>query len=67
MGANTSRLMAGLAGSGEPGTDVLTGMPNSVFSSTLTEPLSWANSRLIADDAVEADQRRPLYCDPPRG
>ena len=54
MGANTYRLMSGLVADGEPGTDVLAGMSKLVFSSTLREPLSWANSRLIAGDPVEA-------------
>ena len=37
-----------------------------VFSSTLTEPLTWANTRLVTGDAVEAvralkddSERRP--------
>jgi dihydrofolate reductase len=54
MGANTYRLMSGLAAEGEPGTDALAGLSKIVFSSTLTEPLSWANTRLVARDAVEA-------------
>jgi dihydrofolate reductase len=54
MGANTYRLMSGLASDGEPGTDVLAGMSKIVFSSTLTEPLSWPNTKLISGDAVEA-------------
>ena len=54
MGANTYRLMAGLATDGEPGTDALAGLSKIVFSSTLKEPLSWANTRLIAEDPVEA-------------
>ena len=54
MGANTYRLMSGLATDGEPGTDVLAGLSKIVFSSTLTEPLSWPNTRLIAQDPVEA-------------
>jgi dihydrofolate reductase len=54
MGANTFRLMSGLATDGEPGTDVLAGLSKIVFSSTLTEPLSWANTRLIAEDPVDA-------------
>jgi dihydrofolate reductase len=54
MGANTYRLMSGLVADGEPGTDPLTGLSKIVFSSTLTEPLSWANSRLITQDPVEA-------------
>jgi dihydrofolate reductase len=54
MGATTYRLMSGFAAQGEPGTDVLAGMPKVVFSSTLQEPLSWPNTRLVARDAVEA-------------
>jgi dihydrofolate reductase len=54
MGANTYRLMSGLAADGEPGTDVLAGLSKIVFSSTLTEPLSWPNTRLVSRDAAEA-------------
>jgi dihydrofolate reductase len=55
MGANTYRLMSGFATDGEPGTEVLAGMSKIVFSSTLlTEPLSWANTRLVSGDAAEA-------------
>jgi dihydrofolate reductase len=42
---------------GEPGTDVLGGMSKVVFSNTLTEPLEWENSTLVAGDAVEAVRR----------
>ena len=54
LGATTYRLMSGFVAEGEPGTDALTGMPKVVFSSTLTEPLSWANTRLETRDPVEA-------------
>jgi dihydrofolate reductase len=54
MGANTYRLMSGLAAEGEPGTDALAGMSKVVFSSSLREPLSWPNTRLVSEDAVEA-------------
>ena len=54
MGANTYRLMSGLAADGEPGTDVLAGMSKVVFSSTLTEPLSWPNTQLVSHDPGEA-------------
>jgi dihydrofolate reductase len=54
MGATTYRLMSGFAAEAEPGTDALTGMSKVVFSTTLSEPLSWANSRLVARDAVDA-------------
>jgi dihydrofolate reductase len=55
MGATTYRLMAEFAASGEEGVDqMLTPLPKVVFSSTLTEPLAWANTRLVTGDAVEA-------------
>ena len=54
MGANTYRLMHGLATEGEPGTDAMADMSKIVFSSTLTEPLSWPNTRLVTEDPVEA-------------
>ena len=54
MGATTYRLMSGFAASGEPGTGPLDGLSKVVFSSTLREPLSWPNTRLVARDAVEA-------------
>jgi dihydrofolate reductase len=53
MGANTYRLMSGLAEEGEPGTDALAGSSKVVFSSTLKEPLTWPNTRLVSQDAVE--------------
>ena len=54
MGANTYRLMSQFAEEGEPGTEKLAGMSQVVFSSTLTEPLAWPNSRLISGEAVDA-------------
>jgi dihydrofolate reductase len=54
MGANTYRLMSGLATNGEPGTDALADLSKVVFSTTLTEPLSWGNTELISQDPVEA-------------
>jgi dihydrofolate reductase len=54
MGANTYRIMSGFATSGEPGTEELAAMSKVVFSNTLTEPLEWANTRLITGDAVAA-------------
>lgn len=54
MGATTYRVMSRLAAEGEPGTDTLAGMSKVVFSTTLTEPLSWANTELVARDPVEA-------------
>lgn len=54
MGANTYRLMSGFAAAGEPFTDALAGLPKVVFSSALTEPLTWPNTRLVPHDPVEA-------------
>ncbi|MCB8944003.1 MAG: dihydrofolate reductase family protein [Ardenticatenaceae bacterium] len=64
MGANTYRLMSGFAAQSgaaesdmrseeEDSVDELTQASKVVFSSTLEEPLSWANTRLISGDAVE--------------
>ena len=54
MGATTYRVMSGYAEEGEPGTDALAGLSKIVFSSTLREPLSWPNTRLVNRDAVDA-------------
>ena len=54
MGATTYRVMSGYADEGEPGTESLASMSKIVFSSTLREPLSWANTQLVARDAIEA-------------
>ncbi len=65
MGANTYRLMSGFASQSgaaesdlrsdeEASVDDLTKASKVVFSSTLQAPLSWANTRLISGDAVEA-------------
>ncbi|MCY4728681.1 dihydrofolate reductase family protein [Nocardioides sp. STR2] len=54
MGATTYRLMSGLADEEPEAFAELEAMDKVVFSSTLTEPLAWANTRLVADDPVEA-------------
>src|SRR4051794_11533304 len=54
MGATTYRVMSGLASEGEPGTDALASLSKVVFSTTLSEPLAWPNTQLLARDAVEA-------------
>jgi dihydrofolate reductase len=55
MGATTYRLMADFAATSEDvGLARLTGASKIVFSSTLTEPLAWANTRLIDGDPVAA-------------
>lgn len=57
MGATTYRLMHGFTETGEPGTDVLGTMSKVVFSSTLADPLEWANSTLVTGDAVGTVRR----------
>ena len=55
MGANTYRLMSGFAASADDDSlAALDQMSKVVFSSTLQAPLSWANSRLVTEDPVEA-------------
>ena len=66
MGANTYRLMSGFAAGETPtGTEEfsadeeasvggLTGASKVVFSTTLEEPLTWANTTLVRGDAAEA-------------
>jgi dihydrofolate reductase len=64
MGAQTYRLMYGFAESAaaasdggteeDAATSELTKASKVVFSSTLQEPLSWANTQLISGDAAEA-------------
>lgn len=53
MGATTYRLMSGFAESGE-GMESLTDARKYVFSSSLDDPLEWANSTLVSGDAVDA-------------
>lgn len=54
MGATTYRQMSGMAASDEVGIDELTQQSKVVFSSTLSDPLAWANTRLVTGDAVDA-------------
>ncbi len=66
MGANTYRLMSGFAAGEVPdgqdefrpeeeaSVDELTQAPKVVFSSSLEEPLAWANCTLVRGDAVGA-------------
>ncbi|MGW7660742.1 dihydrofolate reductase family protein [Streptomyces sp. NPDC054756] len=66
MGAKTYRLMSGFAAGEIPAgqdefrpeeeasVDELTQAPKVVFSSSLEDPLTWANSTLVRGDAVEA-------------
>ena len=66
MGANTYRLMSGFAAGEVPdgqdefrpeeeaSVDELTQAPKVVFSTSLDDPLTWANATLVRDDAVEA-------------
>ena len=58
MGANTYRLMYGFAAEfraeEEASVDELTRAPKVVFSASLEEPLTWANTTLVRGDAVQA-------------
>jgi dihydrofolate reductase len=65
MGANTYRLMHGfvtasektesdLTGDEDAATAELTNSSKVVFSSTLRDPLPWANTQLVSGDAVDA-------------
>jgi dihydrofolate reductase len=54
MGATTYRVMSRFAAESEPGTEALAGMSKVVFSSTLSGPLAWENTQLVARDAIEA-------------
>ena len=57
MGANTYRLMSEMKGESPDEKDAMDGLAKAskiVFSSTLKEPISWPNTRLISGDAVEA-------------
>lgn len=57
-GATTFRLFREfVVGYDEPYYDSLNALPKIVFSSTLQEPLGWANSTVIAEDAVTAMAR----------
>lgn len=53
MGANTYRLMAAFAGQSDAAeSQALDNARKIVFSSTITEPLTWTNTELVRDDAV---------------
>lgn len=55
MGASTYRLLSGFAlASQDESFKPLTDAAKVVFSSTLDEPLEWANSRLVSEDPVTA-------------
>ncbi|MFC9558538.1 dihydrofolate reductase family protein [Agromyces sp. NPDC056965] len=55
MGATTYRLFAeSIAQSDDPGSQALTAARKVVFSSTLSEPLSWANTELVGSDPISA-------------
>lgn len=54
LGTRTYRLFAEFARAGAEDMAALTARPKIVFSRTLIEPLEWANSTLVAGDAVEA-------------
>ena len=56
MGANTYRVMSEIAAANAdaPIFVAMAEMPKVVFSSTLTTPLTWANTRLVSSDTIEA-------------
>ena len=56
MGAKTYRVMSEIAAANAdaPIFVAMAEMPKVVFSSTLTTPLTWANTRLVGSDAIEA-------------
>ncbi len=54
MGATTYRVMSEFAAQGEPGTDALARMAKIVFSTTLSEPLSWPNTQLVKRNPAAA-------------
>src|SRR3954453_16597162 len=55
MGASTYRLMSGFAATSEhESVAQLTAMSKVVLSSSLQEPLEWANTRLVHGDPIEA-------------
>ena len=58
MGAKTYRVMSQIVTEvDDPGLARLAEIRKVVFSTTLTRPLSWANTELVAEDAVAALRR----------
>jgi dihydrofolate reductase len=54
LGRVTYEALATFASNGsDQGSQRLTALPKVVVSSTLSEPLAWANTRLVAGDAIE--------------
>ena len=53
MGATTYRLMSGFAADGSEDMAGMTAQRKVVFSSTLEEPLTWANTVLVREDPVD--------------
>src|SRR5581483_6212961 len=67
FGRVTYEMLASMVTRGsDPASQRLTAVPKLVVSSNLSEPLEWANTRLVAGDAVEvlpavkADSEVPL-------
>lgn len=54
LGAATYRLFAEMTAAGAEGVKELTARPKTVFSRSLADPLTWANTTLVAGDAVTA-------------
>jgi dihydrofolate reductase len=54
MGRVTYEALAAVSAGSDPDSKRMTAQPKAVVSSTLREPLNWANSRLISGDAGPA-------------
>lgn len=65
MGARTYRLMSGFAAQNAEGVDQLNAYRKIVFSSTLEEPLEWANASVVRGDPVEAVRALKAESDQP--
>jgi dihydrofolate reductase len=58
MGANTYRTMSQIVAEGDdPTFERMAEIPKFVFSRTLQPPLTWANTQVVAEDAVTALRR----------
>jgi len=66
MGATTYRVMSEIVEEGDdPSNKRMAEVEKVVFSATLEPPLSWANTRLVATDAVEEIRRMKAVGVPP--
>jgi dihydrofolate reductase len=54
MGANTYRVLAEMAGGDDPSSQRMDETPKVVFSRSLTPPLAWSNTTVVAEDVAVA-------------